>query len=74
MALRWLFYRDTVGQCRWEVRGAEGPIATSGNIFECIDDCIADARARGFSGPAEPDVVNEAFARPEIRMPRQASR
>src|SRR5688500_6150013 len=56
VAIRWFFFRDKAGQCRWEVQGAGGPIATSGNVFESVADCVADARARGFDGPDEPTV------------------
>ena len=58
VALRWFFYRDTIGHCRWEVHGAEGAIATSGK-FEQIQDCVADARVQGFVGAAEPSVIAE---------------
>lgn len=62
LALRWLFFRDTAGHCRWEVRGSGGPIATSGNVFEDIEACIGDAREHGFTGSGLPTVTSEAVS------------
>ena len=61
LAIKWLFIYDSTGQSRWEVRGAEGPIATSGKRFETLEGCVSDARLRGFHGPAEPPVVTESL-------------
>ena len=70
MAIKWSFFHDAAGLYRWEVRGEEGPIATSGSRFESIDECVADARMRGFRGPAEPPVSVESAGR--TREGRQA--
>ena len=61
VAIRWVFYRDKAGQCRWEVRGAGGPIATSG-LFASIEDCVAGARERGFTGPENPPIATSPAA------------
>jgi hypothetical protein len=61
VAIRWVFYRDRAGQCRWEVRGAGGPIATSG-LFGSIEDCVAGARERGFTGPENPAIATSPAA------------
>lgn len=70
MAIKWSFFHEVTGLYRWEVRGEEGPIATSGSRFESIEDCVADARIRGFRGPAAPPVSVESPA--GTREPRTA--
>ena len=70
MSIKWGFFHDRSGRFRWEVRGDEGPIATSGNRFDALEDCVADARARGFRGPAEPAVSDEST--PRLREVRSA--
>ena len=67
MAIKWAFFHDATGLYRWEVRGQGGPIATSGKRFETVEDCVADARTRGFRGPAEPPVSIES-----VRSTREA--
>ena len=75
MAIKWGFFQDVTGHYRWEVRGEEGPIATSGNRFENIEDCVADARERGFRGPAEPPISMESGANTrQARLARTSAR
>lgn len=54
----------------WEWRRTEegGSKRASDRTFASFKDCIADARAHGFTGDADPGEAGTVFRRPEARF------
>ena len=53
----------------WEWRcGDDGRQRTSVRTFASFRECVADARAHGFTGDADPGETGTLFQRPEARF------
>ena len=74
MAIEWGFYSNASGCFRWQVSGREGPIATGGKTFDELEACVADARARGYTGPDHPAVRAEPNLPSRESNPRKLTR
>jgi hypothetical protein len=73
--MRWEFITKAVRSANavsweWEWRNTpeDGAKRASARTFASFRECVADARAHGFTGEAEPGEAGTLFQRPESRF------
>ena len=62
-------HTGTTVSWRWEWRFRDDGVAkTSTRTFASFRECVADARAHGFTGDPDPGEAGTLFRRPEARF------